>query len=82
VSQYATGLATDPGLLRTRNGRVASFDVDAGIGVIETPGGATLSFHCSSVFDGSRWIDPGTEVRFLVIPGQLGQLEARDIVPC
>jgi cold shock CspA family protein len=81
VTDFAPGIAPDPGLLRSHAGVVTSFDTDAGVGVVTAVDGSSYPFHCTAIFDGSRRIDGGTTVRFLVVPGQLGALEARDIVP-
>jgi cold shock CspA family protein len=81
VTDFAPGIAPDPGLLRSHSGTVLTFDLDAGIGTVADDDGAIYPFHCTAIFDGSRRIDVGRAVRFLVVPGQLGHLEARDIVP-
>jgi cold shock CspA family protein len=64
-------------------GIVAEFDVDRGLGTVEVAddGAAALPFHCTAIADGSRRIDPGTRVTFVVVPGHLGRLEARGLVP-
>jgi cold shock CspA family protein len=62
-------------------GIVADFDVDRGLGTVDVDGAAALPFHCTAIADGSRRIDPGTRVTFVVVPGHLGRLEARGLVP-
>jgi cold shock CspA family protein len=81
VTDFAPGIAPDPGLLRSHAGIVASFSLDEGIGTIADEDGTLHPFHCTAIFDGSRRIDEGTAVRFVLLPGQLGTLEARDVVP-
>jgi cold shock CspA family protein len=62
-------------------GIVAEFDVDRGLGTVDVDGATVLPFHCTAIADGSRRIDPGTRVTFVVVPGHLGRLEARGLVP-
>jgi hypothetical protein len=38
-------------------------------------------FHCTAVADGSRTITPDTPVRFRLVIGPLGALEATAIAP-
>lgn len=71
-----------PAVHRTvRTGVVESFDEDRGLGTVRTDDGAALGFHCTAIADGSRTIAEGTPVRFVVVPGHLGQWEAAEIVP-
>ncbi len=63
-----------------RTGRVAEFDEAAGYGSVADDRGEWF-FHCTAIADGSRLIDPGTEVFFVLAPGHRGRLEARDIRP-
>ena len=62
-------------------GTVAEFDVDRGLGAVTAADGTALPFHCTAIADGSRRIDPGTRVTFVVVPGHLGRLEARELTP-
>ena len=62
-----------------RAGRVATYDEHRGTGEVEMPQGQRLFFHCTSIADGSRTIEPGTAVSFVVAPGHLGRWEARDL---
>jgi cold shock CspA family protein len=55
---------------------VSEFDEGQGRGVIESQGGARLSFHCTQLLDGTRTVDVGAEVRFDVVPGSNGAWEA------
>lgn len=47
-------------------GTVIAFDPHAGLGDISDDAGGVLPFHCVSIADGSRTIEPGTKVRFSV----------------
>jgi cold shock CspA family protein len=58
------------------SGRVASFDDHAGRGEIEARGGLHFPFHCTAIADGTRTIAPDTTVKFRLVPGPLGALEA------
>jgi cold shock protein len=62
-------------------GTVVEFDADRGLGTVDVADGTALPFHCTAIADGSRRIDPGTRVTFVVVPGHLGRLEARGLVP-
>jgi len=61
-----------------RRGIVTSFDEAVGLGVIEVVDGDDYPFHCIEIADGSRTIEPGTEVWFDVI-AKLGRWEAARI---
>lgn len=50
----------------SRRGVVTSFDAHAGLGDIRDSEGALWPFHCVSLVDGSRHIDVGTSVEFVV----------------
>jgi cold shock protein len=58
------------------SGRVESFDELVGRGRIEARGGLHFPFHCTAIADGTRTIAPDTAVRFRLVPGPLGTLEA------
>lgn len=62
-------------------GEVVSFDEDKGWGTVRAADGDEHFFHCTSIADGTRSIELGTEVRFDVVPGNLGQWEATAIQP-
>lgn len=64
-----------------RRGVVASFDDDAGLGVVRDDHDEELTFHCTAIADGTRTITPGADVRFVVVPGRLGRWEASRLVP-
>ena len=61
------------------SGKVATFDEFVGRGEIEAGGGMRFPFHCTAIADGSRTIDPDTAVKFRLVPGPLGALEATRI---
>ena len=63
------------------SGRIASFDDFAGRGEIEAGGGMRFPFHCTAIADGSRAIAPDTAVKFRLVSGPLGALEATRITP-
>ena len=58
-------------------GRVTSFDARRGIGTVTDAEGSAFDFHATAILDGSRRIEPGTEVSFVVTPGHRGRYEAR-----
>jgi hypothetical protein len=63
------------------SGRVASFDEHVGRGEVEAGAGMRFPFHCTAIADGSRTIAPDTPVRFRLVIGPLGALEATAIAP-
>ena len=63
------------------SGRVATFDDHVGRGEVEARGGLRFPFHCTAVADGSRTIPEGAPVRFRLVIGPLGKLEATAIAP-
>lgn len=65
--------------LGSRSGTVSSFDDDRGLGEITGDDGTTYHFHCTGIADGTRTIDVGSPVRFVVIAGRLGRWEAWSI---
>ena len=62
-----------------RRGVVEEFDAERGLGTIAA-GQERFPFHCASIADGSRRIDVGAEVSFVVLP-KLGRYEATDVGP-
>ena len=60
-------------------GRVTGFDARRGLGTVVDDRGIEYGFHATAIADGTRLIDPGTEVRFLVVPGHRGRYEAREL---
>jgi cold shock CspA family protein len=72
----------DPGpLIRARSGSVVSFDAQAGLGEVEDEKGRRFAFHATSIADGTRTIEVGAAVIFVVAPGLGGRFEARDLTP-
>ena len=63
------------------SGRVAEFDDHRGRGEVEARGGLRFPFHCTAIANGSRAIAENTEVRFRLVIGPLGKLEATAIAP-
>lgn len=62
-------------------GIVDTFDEPRGLGTVRADTGEVLTFHCTSIADGSRTIPVGQPVRFTVVAGRLGRWEAADITP-
>ena len=73
--------ATDPwgSLTSAHAGSVVEFDAEAGRGVVADAEGRQYPFHCTAIADGTRTIGIGQAVRFVVVPGHGGRLEARDL---
>ncbi len=63
------------------SGRVAAYDDHRGRGEIEARGGMRFPFHCTAIADGSRTIAEGAPVRFRLVIGPLGALEAAAVSP-
>jgi cold shock CspA family protein len=63
------------------SGRVAAYDDRRGRGEIEARGGMRFPFHCTAIADGSRTITEGAPVRFRLVIGPLGALEAAAVSP-
>jgi cold shock protein len=63
-----------------RLGRVAEYDDAAGFGTVTDTDGEWF-FHCTAIADGSRHVDAGAAVAFVLRPGHLGRWEARDVRP-
>lgn len=61
-------------------GRVTAYDADRGLGTVASDEGREFSFHAVAIADGSRDIDEGTRVTFLIVAGLGGKLEARGLV--
>jgi cold shock CspA family protein len=67
-------------MLGTRNGTVSEFDGASGLGVVSDVAGERWPFHCVSIVDGTRTIEPGTPVEF-VVEVRVSRLEAVSIRP-
>jgi cold shock CspA family protein len=61
-------------------GRVNDYNDAAGYGTIVDDEGEWF-FHCTAIADGSRSITVGVAVDFVLTPGHLGRMEARDVRP-
>jgi cold shock CspA family protein len=66
---------------RPHLGRVTSYDTERGLGTVTSDEGREFPFHAVSIADGSRQIDAGTRVAFVIAAGLGGRLEARGLVP-
>jgi cold shock CspA family protein len=64
-----------------RLGTVTAFDVGRGLGTVADGSGRAWPFHCTAIADGSRRIEVGTPVAFVVAAGHLGRDEARELTP-
>lgn len=63
-------------------GRVASFDDPRGIGTVtDETGDHEYPFHCTAIADGTRTIEVGAAIDFVVVAGRLGRWEAADLQP-
>jgi cold shock CspA family protein len=62
-------------------GRVVAFDEQRGLGTVRADSGAEHAFHCTAIVDGSRRIEVGTSVCFVVVAGHRGEWEAAEIEP-
>ena len=60
-------------------GMVELFDADVGLGEIRGEDGRRYPFHCTQIVDGSRRVEVGTRVEFVVGAGHRGQWEARRV---
>jgi cold shock CspA family protein len=64
-----------------RTGIVDEFDDPRGLGTLLGDDGRRYGFHCTAIADGTRHIDVGARVTFILSAGHLGRVEAREIVP-
>lgn len=62
------------------HGIVAAFDAERGLGTISGDDGVERPFHCTEIADGSRRIDVGAPVSFVLL-AKLGRYEAAAITP-
>ena len=60
-------------------GPVVAFDAARGLGTVEAGDGRRLPFHCTAIADGSRTVEVGAAVAFVVVAGHLGRAEARGL---
>jgi len=84
LTKNATSLSPGPSPFSSaRQGRVEAFDEKRGLGILRDlsdEDGASYSFHCTAITDGTRSIDAGTLVCFTLFGGNGGRVEARDLV--
>ena len=59
-------------------GVVEAFDAERGVGTVAGDGGSFF-FHCTALTDGSREVEVGREVLFVLRPAH-GRLEATSVV--
>lgn len=68
-----------------RFGRVRAYDEERGLGELQQssePGAdATYRFHGTEISDGSRSIEPGTDVAFVLRAAPGGVFEAGSVTP-
>ena len=62
-----------------QHGTVETFDSHACLGTIVDPAGRQWRFQCTALADGSREVDPGTAVTFVVARRHGGTFEADGI---
>jgi cold shock CspA family protein len=60
---------------------VSSFEADRGVGTVTAEDGQSFFFHCSALVDGSREVEVGRAVLFVVRAAH-GRLEATSVVKC
>ena len=60
-------------------GTVVSFDERVGLGTVEVKGQGSYLFHCTQIADGSRAIDEGTNVNFVLVARHGGVWEAAEL---
>ncbi len=59
-------------------GRIVEFDIERGLGIIESEVGEQVIFHCTQIADGSRVIAAGAAVTYELL-AKLGRYEATAI---
>ena len=78
VPTMSVASATGVSPLGVQVGSVVDFDEHRGIGTVAA-GGHQWLFHCTTIVDGTRTIEPGTAVAFDVRAGGPGRWEAFDL---
>lgn len=63
-------------MARMAAGIVERFDVEVGLGTITAETGDAWDFHCTTIADGTRTIQVGAPVSFLISAGGPGRWEA------
>ncbi len=64
-----------------RPGTVTAFDEHRGLGTVTDAEGRAYGFHCTAIADGSRTVAVGTDVTFVLRPGEAGRWQAADLTP-
>jgi cold shock CspA family protein len=62
-----------------RVGVVSEFDDPRGLGAVLDDDGRSYPFHCTALADGTRHVEVGARVVFVVAPGHRGRYEARAV---
>ncbi len=62
-----------------QTGTVVSFDERVGLGTVEVAGQGSYRFHCTQIADGSRSVDEGTKVTFVLVARHGGVWEAAEL---
>lgn len=62
-------------------GSVSAFDDERGLGLITADDGREVAFHCTAIAGGSRHVDLGARVAFLVATAVGGCREAVAVTP-
>jgi len=62
------------------SGSVSWFDEHAGLGEVTADDGTVHGFHCTAIADGTRTIDVGSRVCYLLSPGRRGRWEAVELL--
>ncbi len=57
-------------------GVVTAFDPDRALGTVRSDAGDELAFHSTAIADGTRTIEVGARVAFVVVPARRGAMEA------
>ncbi len=60
-------------------GHVTSFDAHVGTGIVTSEAGKDWMFHLTAIADGTRMIEAGQRVAFVVEAGGPGQWEAKAV---
>jgi cold shock CspA family protein len=64
-----------------RLGVVSEYDAERGLGVVREDGdGAEHGFHCTAIADGTRQVEVGAEVAYVVERAHGGRYEAASLV--
>jgi len=70
------GMGTSLSLGGLEVGTVSSFDEAVGLGEVTSLDGVVFPFHSTEIADGSRKIETGQRVVYILRPGHCGRIEA------